>query len=116
MNLNAGDKLSVPTLGGLVDLPVVGVFATQSGDQVLVPLQTAQRMFDATGQITGVDVIITAGADRDAVKKALLDELGPTFSVGSAAANQYQAKLTPSAYRHADSAGAERPICIALMS
>jgi putative ABC transport system permease protein len=87
LNLNAGDKLSVPTLGGLVDLPVVGVFATQTGDQVLVPLQTAQRMFDVSGQITGVDVIITAGVDRDAVKKALLDELGPTFSVGSAAAN-----------------------------
>src|SRR5205814_1030314 len=72
---------------GLVNLSVVGVFAAQSGDQVLVPLQTAQRMFKASGQITAVDVVITAGADRDAVKKALHDALGSAYSVGSAAAN-----------------------------
>ncbi len=87
LNLHPGDKLSVPTPNGLVDLPVVGVFATQATEQVLVPLQKAQSMYEANGQLTAVDVVITAGAGRDAVKKALLDDLGSAFIVGSVAAN-----------------------------
>ncbi len=87
LNLHPGDKLNLPTPGGLVALSVVGVFTTQTGEQVLVPLQTAQRIFTVNGQITAVDVAITAGANRETVKKALLDNLGSVFAVGSAAAN-----------------------------
>lgn len=87
MNLHPGDKLSLPTPGGLVNLTVVGIFAKQTGEQVLVPLQTAQRMYDASGQVTAIDVILAAGTDRDSVKMALLNNLGSAYSVGSAAAN-----------------------------
>jgi putative ABC transport system permease protein len=52
-----------------------------------VPLETAQRIFNADGQLNAVDVILTAGANRDTVKKALQDNLGSAFAVGSAAAN-----------------------------
>jgi putative ABC transport system permease protein len=87
LNLHTGDKLSVPTPNGLIHLTVAGVFTPHAGEQVLVPLQTAQRMYDAGRQITTVDMIIAAGANSEAVQKALLDNLGSAFIVGSAAAN-----------------------------
>ena len=83
LNLHPGGRLKLPTPQGVTELVVVGVFGAQGGDQVLVPLQTAQRLFNAPGQLTEVDVVVAAGADRDAVKRALQDRLGPDYSVGT---------------------------------
>lgn len=83
IGVHAGDTFKLPTADGVVDFSVVGVFPGHAGDQMLVPLQTAQRIYHGEGQITAADVVIIAGADRDTVKKALQDKLGSTFSVGS---------------------------------
>ncbi|HET9492868.1 MAG TPA: FtsX-like permease family protein [Chloroflexia bacterium] len=86
MGIGVGDTFALPTPDGVVELSVVGLFQTQD-DQVLVPLSTVQEMFAAPGQITAIDVIITAGADREAVRQELQSKLGSAFSVGSAVAN-----------------------------
>ncbi len=86
MSVSVGDTFKLPTPGGLIDLSVVGVFNTLD-DQILVPLNTAQTLFAAPGQITAIDVVITAGANRDAVKQALEAKLSSAFTVGSVVAN-----------------------------
>jgi putative ABC transport system permease protein len=94
LGLHVGDTFKLPTPNGLVLLSVVGVVGTQSTDQVLVPLQTAQQLFSAPDQLTAIDVVIIAGADRDAVKQALQSKLGTGFNVGSVAStNAYSQSL-----------------------
>lgn len=84
--LRVGDAFKVPGPQGQTELSIVGVFNTQNQDQVLVPLKTAQDIFQQPGEITAIDVVIAAGADREAIKNALAAKLGPAYSVGSAAA------------------------------
>jgi putative ABC transport system permease protein len=87
VGLGTGDKFHVPTPNGVAEYTVVGVFSKQSGNQLLVPLRTAQDLFNADGKVTALDVIITAGADREAVKQTLQEELGTGYNVGSVAAS-----------------------------
>ena len=83
---HVGDTFKVPGPNGQTDLTIEGVFNTVNQDQVLVPLKTAQDIFQQPGLLTAIDVIIKAGADRDQVKDALAAKLGSAYSVGSAAA------------------------------
>jgi putative ABC transport system permease protein len=87
IGLHVGDKFSIPSPNGSAEYTVVGVFATQNTNQVLVPLKSAQNLFNASGKLTALDVIITAGADKDEVKQALQDKLGTGYDVGSLASN-----------------------------
>lgn len=86
IGLKVGDKLEIPTPQGLVGLTVEGIVGGLGTDQMLVPLKTAQELFGAAGQLSAIDVVIVAGADRDSVKQALAAKLGNGFSVGSLAA------------------------------
>jgi putative ABC transport system permease protein len=85
LGLHAGDTFQLPTPQGLTDLNVVGVFNSLAEDQVLVPLKTAQDLYSAPGQVTAIDVVTTAGADRDTVEQALQTKLGEGYNVGAAA-------------------------------
>ena len=87
VGLRVGDKFSVPSPNGAAGFTVVGVFAAPTGNQLLVPLQEAQDLFNANGKLTALDVIVTAGADREAVEQALQEKLGTGYNVGSVAAN-----------------------------
>lgn len=87
VKLRPGDKFSVPSPNGAAEFTIVGIYATQSGNQLLVPLPTAQDLFNAGGKLTAIDVIISAGADREAVKQALQQALGSGYNVGSVASS-----------------------------
>ncbi|MEO8286185.1 MAG: FtsX-like permease family protein [Chloroflexota bacterium] len=85
--LTVGDTFKLPTPQGISSLPIVGVYDAQSDDRVLVPLKTAQTLFNAPDKITAIDVAVTAGADRDGVKQAIQQKLGTAFNVGSTASS-----------------------------
>jgi putative ABC transport system permease protein len=85
LKLKVGDHFSVPTTRGLTELQVVGVYATQGGDQVVMSLQTAQYAFVQPNRINGVDLALAAGADHAAVTRELEQLLGPAYRVGQPA-------------------------------
>jgi putative ABC transport system permease protein len=87
VGLNVGDRFSVPSPNGTSEFEVVGVFDTPTGNQVLVPMQSAQDLFNADGKLTAVDVTIVEGANREEVEQALQEKLGTGYNVGSLASN-----------------------------
>jgi putative ABC transport system permease protein len=84
LNMQPGGTLHLPTPTGLVDLPVVGVVVLPGESDVVMPLATAQNLFNAAGRINAIDVAVAAGSDRDSLQQALQAKLGPAFKVGSA--------------------------------
>jgi len=85
LKLGVGDRFSLPTPHGVVEFKVVGIVASRGDDQVIIPLPAAQNLFAQTDRINTIDLALAAGADREAVKAALLRTLGPDYSVGSGA-------------------------------
>jgi len=83
--LGPGGTIPIPTLRGTVPLTVVGIVSSTVGERLTVPLATAQELFGAPGRVNTVDVSISAGADRETVKKELEKALGLSYRVGSVA-------------------------------
>ncbi len=84
-NETLASEIPIPTLRGTVPLKVVGVVSSTAGERVIVPLATAQELFGAPGRINTVDVSISTGTDRGAVKGSLEKALGSAYRVGSVA-------------------------------
>lgn len=82
LKLDVGDRFSVPATRGLTQLQVVGIYATQSSDQVIVSLQTAQYAFVQPNRINAVDLALVAGVDRTSVMRELERTLGSAYRVG----------------------------------
>lgn len=80
-----GDALLLPTPQGLAELLVVGVLAARDGDQLIVPLTTAQHLFAAPERINTIDLALGADTDREAVRNGLQQKLGAEYRVGSVA-------------------------------
>jgi ABC-type lipoprotein release transport system permease subunit len=82
LRLEVGDVLTVPSSEGSADLEVAGIIslsAVTGLDEILVPLATAQTIFNLPDQINTIDILIKSGVERDSVSAAILQKIGLTI-------------------------------------
>jgi putative ABC transport system permease protein len=82
-DLQVGSPVRLPTAGGSASFEVVGIVdepAQIETLQVYVPLQTAQQVFNLTGQINEIDARFAPGVDRDRETSLALARLGENFT------------------------------------
>jgi putative ABC transport system permease protein len=83
--LQVGDKLRLPTAGGLAELTIAGIHpprARPGNEEVVVTLPDAQRMLGMPGQISVIEANYANAADkasREAVEAAIRAKLGDAF-------------------------------------
>jgi putative ABC transport system permease protein len=83
LGLKVGDAFILPAAEGQIRLRIVGTVHTVAlpgAEEVYMPLETAQRVLNLKGYINGIEVLVEAGQDREAVKKRLLERLGAGYS------------------------------------
>ena len=86
MELAVGDIFTIPSADGTAALTIVGILnqlESSTTDEVYVPLTTAQAILNAPGEISTVDILIDAAADRDAVGQEILARLGSAYKLGA---------------------------------
>jgi putative ABC transport system permease protein len=84
--LALGDALRLPAAGGATELTIVGVLPERPvfGDEELyLPLATAQALFNLPGQINAMTGQFAAGQDAEALREAILAQLGPGYAAGA---------------------------------
>jgi len=85
LRLEVGDVLTIPSSEGSADLEVAGIIslsAVTGLDEILVPLATAQTIFNLPDQINTIDILIKSGVERDSVSAAILQKIGPNYKSG----------------------------------
>lgn len=85
-DLALGDTLRLPAVDGSVELTIVGVLPPRpvfGDEEVYVPLATAQALFGLEGRINALTGQFVAGQDGEALRGAILAELGPDFAAGA---------------------------------
>jgi putative ABC transport system permease protein len=90
-DITLGKHIQIVTADGLADLRVVGLMAKEGPGQInngafgVLPLKTAQRLFDQAGQLDQVDIIAQpTAASADALENlrvAVQQSLGKSYSV-----------------------------------
>nr|HMN61902.1 ABC transporter permease [Anaerolinea sp.] len=83
--LTPGDRLRLPTAGGVRAYQVVGVAAEAPAlraEPIFMPLAQAQALFDLPDQINSIEVILKPDAIREVAVDAVLARLGNGFKVG----------------------------------
>ncbi|MCZ7573734.1 MAG: FtsX-like permease family protein [Ardenticatenaceae bacterium] len=83
--LGVGDTLSLPAATGLMDFEIVGVTTGRpplGSEELIVPLASAQTLFNLPGQINTIEAQFAAGSDADSVQQAVLDRLGSGYKLG----------------------------------
>ena len=86
MNLAVGDKITLPSALGTVDLEIVGIssqFSAGTTDEVFVPLATAQEILRLPGRLSAVDLLIGAGVEKATVEAELIRVLGSQYKIGA---------------------------------
>lgn len=86
MDLQVGDVLTIPASEGTASLKVVGVsdqFESSTVDEVFVPLAAAQQILHLPWQISDINLLLDAGADKPTVEASLLQVLGSQFKIGA---------------------------------
>lgn len=66
----AGDPFPVPTPGGIVEIPIAGIYFDYSSEQgyAIMDRQLYQRYFPADDQIDSIAIFLREGADRRALR------------------------------------------------
>lgn len=84
MNLGTGSRLVIPSSQGTADLTVIGILEniTAGTEEIYIPLETAQEIFDLPGQINAIAILINANADVNQVSEKILSKLGEGFKAG----------------------------------
>jgi putative ABC transport system permease protein len=84
--LALGDTVRLPAAEGTVEVTIVGALPRRPvfGDEELyLPLATAQALFGLPGQINALTGQFADGQDAEALRAAILAELGPGYSAGA---------------------------------
>ncbi len=85
LDLQPGDVWTLPSANGTVDLTVVGIFKPSmpalGTEEIYVPLAQVQSMLNLPDQISVVEAVLDANADKAAVNSAIQSELGSTFTL-----------------------------------
>ncbi len=88
---HVGDHVDVLLQGPKQRFRIVGLFAVGSRRDLgpvtfaAFDLRTAQRVFGAVGQLDAINVTVTHGTSRNAVRDRIAAALGPEYTVDSAA-------------------------------
>jgi putative ABC transport system permease protein len=90
-DLKLGDRVSILTPGGIEKLRLVGMIAREGVGQVnngafgVIPLRTAQKLFEMHGKYTQIDLVLhseyTSAEALDWMKTQLQGRLGDDYSV-----------------------------------
>jgi len=86
MGLSVGDTFTVPSAAGEQLLELVGTIEAivlPGAEEIHVPLDGAQAMFELPGRISEVDATFVAGVDRAAVEEDASALLGDRFVIGA---------------------------------
>jgi putative ABC transport system permease protein len=84
--LALGDRVRLPAVDGVVELTIVGVLPPRPvfGDEELyLPLATAQELFGLPDQINALIGQFAEGQDAEALRAAILAEIGPGYAAGA---------------------------------
>ncbi|MDO8964471.1 MAG: ABC transporter permease [Coriobacteriia bacterium] len=87
LGARVGSELSLPSSVGTQRLRVVGLLSAPTlpgGEEVFVPLPSAQRLFGLPQRINAVELKVAPGADRAAVEVAVGRAVGPRYKLGGA--------------------------------
>lgn len=80
-----GDTLALPSASGTLELEIIGILAGQplvlGEEQLFMPLSTAQSLFNLPEQVNFVASRFEPGAEKEAVKQAVLTAAGDGFNV-----------------------------------
>jgi putative ABC transport system permease protein len=89
-DINPGDRIRIVTPNGIETLKVVGLMAkegpgkTNNGTFGIIPIESAQRMFNRVGEYDQIDLILTENArsrEIEELRIGIQDRLGEGFSV-----------------------------------
>lgn len=88
-DIEIGDRISILTPNGVERLRVVGLMAregpglTNNGSFGVVPLQTAQRMFNRLGQLDQIDILLQDNSKSflETLRQTIESRLGANYSV-----------------------------------
>lgn len=83
--LKIGDSLHLPSASGSRDFTIIGLVKARPGattEMLYVPLTEAQALLAQLGQVNTIDALFTPGSDGDAVRQAVLANLGSGFTPG----------------------------------
>ena len=83
--VGVGESVKLPTVEGMREYEVAGLLqlpVIPGSEEVYMPLASAQRMFEMTGEINGVDVAFDPDADGEEVRQAVSDEAGSSYTTG----------------------------------
>lgn len=84
--LALGDTLRLPAVDGVVEVVIVGVLPPRpvfGDEEVYIPLATAQALFGLEGQINALVGQFVEGQDAEALRGAILTQLGPAYTAGA---------------------------------
>ena len=95
-DLEVGKRVELLTPNGAQDFKIVGLIAKEGAGQInngsfgVIPLRTAQALFNRTGELDQVDILLKPGFSSteklEAAKASLQSGLGEVFAVTSTAA------------------------------
>ncbi|MBA3531695.1 MAG: ABC transporter permease [Ardenticatenales bacterium] len=83
--LSVGDTITLPAASGLMTLEVVGITTGRpplGSEELIIPLVTAQTLFNLPKQINTIEAQFTADSDEGTVQQAVLERLGDGFKLG----------------------------------
>jgi putative ABC transport system permease protein len=89
-DINPGDRIRIVTPNGIETLKVVGLMAkegpgkTNNGTFAIIPIESAQRMFNRVGEYDQIDLILTENTrsrEIEELRIGIQDRLGEGFSV-----------------------------------
>lgn len=83
--LKLGDKITLPAATGTTEFEIVGIVTWRQSmgvDEVFIPLKSAQDMLNVPGKINTIEALFTPGSDAEAVRRAVMDKLGPGYKLG----------------------------------
>ena len=83
--LQPGDTVILPATSGQTSFTIVGLTSGRpsfGAEIVYVPLQTAQQIFNAPGQVNTVEASLADGADGAEVRAQLLAAFGDSYKLG----------------------------------
>ncbi len=83
--LGPGDTLLLPAASGTTGFEIVGIVSGQpmiGAEETHVPLAAAQELLNLPGQINTIEALFAPGSDAEAIRQAVLAELGSGYKLG----------------------------------
>jgi putative ABC transport system permease protein len=86
LKMSLGSTFTLPSATGAMQFEIVGIITARAlpgVEEVYVPLEAAQALFDQTGKINTIEAIFTPGADSATVESTVKAALGNGYKIGA---------------------------------